>query len=205
MIVAISGWRKSGKDTAASFLIEDLKFERLAFADLLKVMVADQYNIDLKFLHKQDLKEKPLLHYPVNPQDEFSRMVTNFLDKEMAVVDGVKYWTPRAMAILEGSVKRSVDPQYWVSKAVFTAKPSGFYVISDLRYKSEANQLKAFGEKHGHKVFLLRVNRFDTCESTDPSERDLDDFDGFDLVIENRSSLDDFKNSVLGAVAHTLL
>ena len=59
------------------------------------------------------------------------------------------------------------------------------YVISDVRYKSE---MKALKDKFGSNVTSVRVERFDSCDSTDPSERDLDDYE-FDRVLSNRGSL----------------
>jgi hypothetical protein len=69
------------------------------------------------------------------------------------------------------------------------------YVISDARYKNEINSLKATGAN----VITLRINRFDTSPSNDPSERDLDNFE-FDSVISNRGTLDDLYLAVASSL-----
>lgn len=211
-IVALSGWKRSGKDTAARYLIETLGYKRFGFADILKEMVAEQYAIPLEWLHNEEFKELPLSKFPVDTTDRFAGVIHDFMDgefKEIKIEEGdecsfVKCWTPRALAILEGSVKRSVNSQYWVQRVVDqiikewheSAGEVGKFVITDLRYQSEAGQLrKAFGEQ----LTTVRINRFEDCESTDPSERDLDDYD-FDKFIDNTLTLEDLFSNVEKAV-----
>jgi hypothetical protein len=47
---------------------------------------------------------------------------------------------------------------------------------------------------------LIRINRFDEPPSDDPSERDLDDYRWFDAVVENRGSLEEYKEKILNFV-----
>ena len=194
-VFAISGWKQSGKDTSANYLVKEYGFKRFGFADVLKDMVAEQYGIPREHCDSSDFKEKAILTMPVETKDAFGKIIHTFMQKEFRDQNGIKYgsgdtnsvlyWTPRALCILEGSIKRSATSNYWVSKVVSEIKKSeGNYVISDLRYKSEVEQLKkAFGED----LTLVRVNRFKDTEATDPSERDLDDYD-FDVYIDNYES-----------------
>ncbi len=227
-LIAISGWVKSGKDTAANMLISDYGFKRVAFADPLKETVAEQFDISLPSLHTQEGKEKPILSMPVDPRDAYSKMIAEFLVKEFRTQDGRQcdhgiyfggtrfmgigddnnfvqlYWTGRALCILEGSSKRSVIPNYWVRQAIIEAKQKGYdkVVISDLRYKNELSSLREYLDPGDHMV-SVRVNRFDTSPSNDPSERDLDD-GKFDFVIENRSTMANFLKEVSKVAEHTL-
>lgn len=215
-VIAISGWAKSGKDTAALHLINKFGATRVAFADILKQMTADQYKIDLESLHDQNRKESPLEQYPVNPKDGFSLNLAKFLYKEFRTINGHRaldfhidpsgafmgvldyfgnteqlYWTPRALAILEGSVKRTVDSSYWVQKAIdniYDQSNKDLFVIADLRYRSEVSQLRA---AFGKNLITVRVNRFDSTPSNDPSENDLNDAK-FDVIIENKGTLEEF-------------
>lgn len=197
MIISLSAWKKSGKDEASDFLVKKFNFKKISFANVLKDMVAEQYGIPRTSLDDQSLKEAPLFQYPVNPQDDFSKMVTNFLQKEFKKSEnGQLFWTPRALAILEGSVKRSVNSAYWTSRALNQIKPGDLAVISDLRYKSEATQIRAYADSIGQKSLLVRINRFDESPSSDPSERDLDDYQGFDEIIENRGTLNEYLSKI---------
>src|SRR5271165_2947097 len=81
-VVAISGWAKSGKDTAAKILISDYGFNRVAFADPLKNTVAEQYGFERQSLDDQSLKEAPVLTMQVEPRDPYTRMIAEFMHKE---------------------------------------------------------------------------------------------------------------------------
>lgn len=181
-IIALSGWRGSGKDMVALHLEQECGFHRMSFAGLLKDMVANDYELERVWLDDRELKEAALLQYPVEPKDAFTAAIAGLLDKEFAHVNGSRYWTPRAICILEGSVKRSVNPNFWVDYVAQKMIPGQHYVISDVRYKNELHRLQ---EKFPGKVTSVRIERFDTIASTDPSERDLDD-EQFDYVIDNR-------------------
>lgn len=207
IVIAVSGWKQSGKDLSANFLVNKYGFKRLAFADALKVNVSQQYDIPLEWLHSDVFKEKPIIDYPVVPKDLFAKMITDFMYREFrsengekfdsieyndngAMVgiglDGVRYplfHTPRSLAILEGSTKRSVDSSYWVRRAFKSVDTNGLYVLSDVRYESEISILrKSLGP--GDTIVTIRINRFETIDSTDPSERNLDRF-RFDHYVNN--------------------
>lgn len=197
MIVCLSAWKRSGKDGAADILVNEFKFNKVSFANVLKDMVAEQYGIPRESLDNQDLKEQPLFQYPAVPSDDFSRKMIEFMGKELKLDgNGNLYWTPRSLAILEGSVKRSVTSKYWTGRALSLIKPGDLAVIADLRYKSEVEQVQKYAQSIGEKSLIIRINRFDESPSTDASERDMDDFEGFDYVVENRGSLEEFQDKI---------
>lgn len=216
-IIAISAWAKSGKDTAAERLISNFNFKRIAFADPLKVNVARDFDIELADTHDQSKKEKPILSMRVDPKDDFSKNVCEFMIKEFRFEDGARpeafiyekgsfygtrgsgypepvYWNIRALCILEGSTKRTADSDYWVSRAIKKAPDGGQYVVADLRYKSELSALKMALNPEDN-LITVRINRFLTTESSDPSERDLDNAE-FDIVINNKGTLEEFLSKV---------
>jgi hypothetical protein len=203
-VVALSGWKRSGKDMVANHLIEKHGFKRLAFADTLKEMTAEQYGVPLNSFYDQVAKECPLPQYPVNPRDDFSQTIASYMVREFKTNDGITptraaivdsaffgvvgdreyplFFTPRALLILEGSVKRSVSTTYWVDRTLAKMQNDEHYVIPDLRYRSEIEAMEsALG-----KVACVRIERWDTTDSVDPSERDLDDYP-FKFKIHNRN------------------
>jgi len=226
IVLALSGWKGSGKDTLAETLIKDHKYIRFSFADVLKEMVAKQYGIPVSVCHTPETKEAPLFQFPVESEDNFTLMLHNFMIKEFRSSSGeiptkientddgtrglildnkgvfVRYapvfWTPRALCILEGSVKRSVSSEYWVEQVVSQIDkktkedPLAKFVITDMRYQSEVGQLSyAFGEN----LVTCRINRFSKSPSSDPSERDLDDY-SMDFQVDNKGTLSAFNNEV---------
>lgn len=201
MIVAFSGWKKSGKDTASDLLVNDFRFKKVSFATPLKDMVCNLYNIPRNYLDDQSLKEFPLSQYPANPQDKYSDMIIDFLQKEFKKDEkGVLCWTPRALAILEGSTKRSVSSSFWVQQALSQIEIDTLAVIADMRYKSEARQVREYANRIGVKSLIIRVNRFDTSPSVDPSERDMDDYNDFDSIVENKGTLEEFQEKIANLI-----
>lgn len=215
-ILAISGFKRSGKDTVANYLVNN-GYTRAAFADVLKDMVSAEYNVPRSHCDDPEFKEKPILILPVIPKDDFTLMIARMMFREFRTESGHPpmdynidpsgaflgvlgreakqlYWTPRALCILKGSSNRAVDSGFWVDRTINVIKKSKIdpynaekFVISDLRYRSEVEQLRQAFSKD---LITVRVNRFDDCQSQDPSERDLDNHT-FDVVIDNKGSLDE--------------
>jgi len=220
-VIAISGYKRSGKDTSAEILVKDHNFMRVAFADILKDMVAKEYGIPREHCDDPKFKEAPIVHLPVTPKDEFSLMLCKFMVREFRDINGHMpieayidpsgaflgimgrhaaqlYWTPRALCILKGSTNRAVTSQFWteqvinkITKVMNSDSPGNVchgFVISDLRYRSEVEQLRlAFGKD----LITVRVNR-SVNASLDPSEIDLDNHK-FDVVIDNTGTIEDLK------------
>lgn len=191
-ILAISGWKRSGKDATAEYLIKNFGAERIAFADPLKELVGNLFGLYRSQIDSPESKEAPLLNMPVQTKDAFTGMIHDFMSGELrdelgrSYGNSDKYWSPRALCILLGSTLRAADPDFWVKKAVAKTQPGGLYVISDCRYKNEIEALK----KTGATVVSVRINRFENSPSNDPSERDLDNYT-FDHVISNTGTLEE--------------
>lgn len=220
-IIALSGWRGSGKDTIADYLANNYGYKRIAFADKLKDMTAQQYDVPRNYFDNIDYKEKALEQYPIVPKDLFALNLSSLMLEEfrglrgervknyeidasgafMGVIKGFRrpgrvqlYHTPRSLIILEGSVKRSVNPNYWVNKTIEDINNSkGNVVITDLRYKNEAKLLEStFSNKE---LKLIRIERFESPSSSDSSEVDLNEWK-FKYNINNKSNLEDLYKEV---------
>lgn len=188
-VFALSGWRGSGKDTVADFLVQEYGFTKLSFAKPLKDEVAATYNIPRQWLDDPVAKEAALTQYPVIPTDAFSSDIQKRLEVELKG----GFWTPRALCILEGTAKRAVYANYWVKRVVdiVVGLPDTNFVISDMRYRSEADTLKLFIPS----IRTVRIDRFDSIATDDPSERDLDVYK-FDYKLDNRKSVEQLYNQV---------
>lgn len=188
-VFALSGWRQSGKDTTADFLVQEYGFTKLSFAKPLKDLVSQTYNIPRSWLDDPAAKEAPLAQYPVIATDSFSATMQERLHTELAG----GFWTPRALCILEGTTKRAVHANYWVRRVaeMVLGLPDCDFVISDMRYQSEADTLKMLIPN----IKLVRISRFDSIETQDPSERDLDTYK-FDYTLQNRKSVDELYNAI---------
>lgn len=188
-VLALSGWRFSGKDTTADFLVQEFGFTKLSFAARLKDMVARDYRIPREWMDDPLKKEVPLEQYPVIATDASSAAMQQNLHVEL----NSGYWTPRALCIHEGTAKRAVHSNYWVRQVaeVISSIPDQDFVISDLRYKSEADTLRLLLPE----IQLIRITRFDSILTNDPSERDLDNYT-FDWRISNRGTPEELYTSI---------
>lgn len=188
-LIAISGWKGAGKDTAGVHLMLEYGYRPISFAYELKNMVSQLYGVDRLWMDDRTKKDAPLSHMPAIPTDAFSRTIHDILRDELAS----GYWTPRALCILEGSVKRSVHANYWVKKVIDTIlADTNNYVITDMRYANEADTLKLFIPS----TLTLRIERPGHIITTqDASERDLDNY-RFDKILTNGSTIPDFHRNI---------
>jgi hypothetical protein len=65
LILLISGWAHSGKDSVAKILVETYDFQKYAFADPIKQKVAEDEGIPLEWCYDQKKKAEAL---PSNPE-----------------------------------------------------------------------------------------------------------------------------------------
>jgi len=184
LILSLSAWKTSGKDTLADYLVSEYGFKKISFAAKLKDMVAQQYTVPREFMDSPTHKEMPLTHLPVIPSDKTTERLHEMLSMELRS----GFWTPRALCILEGSVKRAVHPNYWVRSAVseIAQYAGGNFVITDMRYKTEADTVNIMYPENK----VIRIERYDSSPTTDPSERDMDDY-RFDYTINNKGTKED--------------
>lgn len=191
-LLTFSGFRGSGKDRAVNYLGINYLYQRLAFADILKEHVSKMYNIPMNLLLDSKYKETPLLNLPVNTTDSFVKTIHELLKDEFVTYENRLFWTPRALLILEGSIKRSVDSNYWINKVIDKIKNTDsnlqLFAVSDLRYKNEYFKLK---KEFGDNMVSIRINRYDSVNTNDPSENDLNDHE-FDYVIDNKGTIEEF-------------
>lgn len=157
----------------------EFRLIRVGFADSIKEAVSVIYNIPLPALSDSKLKEE----------------VISYLGK-----------SPRTILQEVGTKLRELDPDIWVKSALGKggkkfieahreAKISRFdeiqprgLVISDVRYKNEAEHLKSIG---GILIRIERPGREKLAEDNakHASEVDLDNFTGWDYTLQNDQGL----------------
>lgn len=170
MLIGISGKIGSGKDTLAELIIKnDPSFVQKRFADKLKEIV--------------------MILGGVSHEDAYSQEGKNKFVKEFGMTIGQMQQT------LGTEVFGAWDEETWI-KALFSGygsdqgsrKPN--WVISDVRFKNEADRIKLHGG------ILIRLNG-DPAKVRENSNRDLnhasetslDEYPHFDYVYNNDISL----------------
>ena len=173
MIIGISGKKRSGKDTIAQILVEEFGFTRIGFADIIRACV---YTLDpiislsgLRLQHLVDTNGwEATKDFP-----EVRRLMQKFgteIGREL------------------------IDPQIWIELTMSGIKASADIVISDVRFKNEAEEIKFQGGQ------VWRVNRT-TGDNYDihRSETDLDEWT-FDEYIPNHGTIEDLKKEVRAVI-----
>ena len=128
MIIGLSGYARSGKDTVAKYLVESHGFKRVAFADAIRNMLLD-----------------------VNPYIGFgpsNSSHTTLADLVAAVGwEGAKehYEVRRLLQDLGVSARQYIGEDVWIKAALRTPSSGENIVITDVRFTNEADAIKKLG------------------------------------------------------------
>lgn len=176
-LIGLSGWATSGKDSVADVLTRLYGYERVSFADNLKAFVKD-----------------------VNPivQVEVDHNTVGYVRKTGSAALVERYGDTEAkknkeyrrlLQAVGTKARQYFGEDVWVD-AAFRSLEDGQYVISDCRFKNEAQAIKDRGG------LVLRVMRPGVNAVNDHiSEHDLDEW-AFDGFVMNDGSLLDLEGEV---------
>lgn len=178
-VVALSGWRGTGKSTVAKYLVQQHHYTCMGLADKLKKDVQAKYDLIWSDLHTQTGKARLLKQYPLSQSELGTLGIDNLVREELSR----GFWTPRALMIFEAAIARTVYQNYWVNhliNSIHLTSTGEAVVIDDLRYKFEMSRLR---EHFGEQLITIRLNRFESIDTQDPSEHDLDGAE-FDYILD---------------------
>ncbi len=169
MIIGLSGYAQTGKDTVAQHLVEHYGFTRIAFADAIRDAL---YALD------------PIVSdYPAIPGVRLSWIV------DRSGWESVKQESPYVRRMLQrfGTevARNQWGEDFWVNLAMSKANGIANVVIADVRFPNEYDAIKANGGQ------VWRVNKFNHQPANDhPSEIALDGHQ-FDWSIPNYGTHED--------------
>lgn len=171
-LIGFCGYAQSGKDTAASFLVEQ-GFKRLAFADILRQSL---YNLN-----------------PIVVQGRRVQEIVDVVSWDVAKVD-----FPEIRELLQRmgtEVGRELyGENFWVDRVMSQVKSTGDYVITDVRFPNEEAAVHQAGGK------VLRIVRDGVgAVNAHVSDTGVDSLN-IDGAILNTGSLEEFKAQVLAQV-----
>lgn len=187
MIVGIGVNYQVGKDTAAAALCRDLGYRKQAFADPLRELaqIADPMITPMTGSVNVNIGHGRLLWTVKGVGwDEAKRMFPE---------------VRRFLQDLGVGARRVIGEDVWVN-ALFNrvASPDERVVIPDVRFRNEAEAVKARGG------FLIRIDRPGHHGDSHESERDLDGWTDWDLVVSNSGSLVELEAHVVDVVRQEL-
>lgn len=168
MLIGLSGYAQSGKDTAANALRE-LGYERIAFADVLRSAV-----------------------YALNPLLPDGRRVQDVVDEMGWDRAKVNFTEVRTLLQRMGTEvgRNLLGDNIWVDTALANLSEAGRYVVTDCRFPNEAEAIRSRGGR------VYRVTRPGVTKANDhPSETSLDNYD-FDGILINDGTVESFYKEV---------
>jgi len=130
MIIALTGYQGSGKDTLADYIGRGHKFTRLAFADQLGSLTRLKYRIHPRYFR-----------HPA--KDEY--------------IDPKSGLTPRQAMIETAKFFRKYDEDYFIHRVEFGMQDKKRVLITDLRFPNELKFINSLRDKY--KVYVVKVNR----------------------------------------------
>ena len=168
MIIGLSGKAQAGKDTVAAILVEDYGSTRLAFADVIKAAV-----------------------YMLDPIISLSGLRLQHLVDTNGWEAAKQFPEVRRLLQVFGTEvgREMIDPQIWIELTMNGIKASGNFVISDVRFRNEAEEIKYQGGQ------VWRITRAVNEINFHRSETELDSWN-FDQYIPNNGTVEELRNEV---------
>ena len=168
-VILIKGAKRSGKDTTADIMLRLMQCysaTRLSFAEPMKEIMADTFDISLSELDALKNQQEPM-----NYGFEIDR--------------GVREHTSNFRQILQRfgteAMKKQFGDDVW-AELLYNKIHSDITIVSDWRFKSELEYLKSKDDVKVITVEVVRVGQIN--KDTHISERDLDDVK-CDFKLEN--------------------
>ena len=177
MIIGISGKAGSGKDTAAKMLEvlyanPDIPYEDFAnkryqnFADIQIVHFADS------------LKETAQVLFRIGEWE------TNTQEGKKTTINWIGKTVRELLQEVGQGLRDAVDPNLWIKALFANTEDWSNYIIADVRYP---NEIYAIKKRNG---VLIRIDRNSAGAGDHSSEIALDDYNDWDVHIENNGSLE---------------
>lgn len=204
ILIGLVAPKMSGKDTAANYLCSSYSFRKYNFADPLKSGIGQIFGLTYEQLNG-DEKETIDPYWGVTPRELFQKIGTELFQFELPkIINKFKdfdrnFWVKCFEKwYMKQEEEYKINRTYWSNGAfenmlkdlpsnIFDiTKPNFRIVISDVRFKHEANKLKEMG------AILIKIKR-NTKEndySLHTSEIEINDIN-CDYEVENNDSLID--------------
>lgn len=173
MIIGLSGYAQTGKDTIANYLIKNYGFTRVAFADPIREAV---YKLNPK-INIADMRGVSL-----------ATAVDSLGWETVKVESEDARWLLQRMGTEVG--REIFGDNFWVDQAMKKAVGHDKVVITDVRYPNELEAIL------GHSGTVWRVIKDDTgAVNRHASESALDGYD-FEYIIFNNDTIESLYESV---------
>lgn len=172
MLIALSGFKGSGKDYVGQILVDDYDFYAVAFADPIKRHVMEIFGLNTTA--EYDTFKRDVLTWGLNDCKVKGRQVVREIGMLMRSYDEQQF--VRQVAC------------FWeqVLSGITSVTPRRRIVITDLRFQNELDWVRSFGG------VAVRIERDGTESDGHVTEQRL----SIDMVIDNNSSREEVKQQL---------
>lgn len=166
MIIGLTGYAQSGKDTVANILVEKYGYQRVAFADPIRALL-----------------------YEANPMLKEGYRVQGLVDSYGW--DKVKVDYPEARRLLQDlgvGARKIFGDMFWVQQALSQVNLESKYVITDVRYPNEAKAIRKYDNSQIWRIKRIGIKAVNAHVSESAMEGEK-----VDQIFVNSGTIDDLK------------
>lgn len=135
ILIGLMGYKQSGKDTCADYLVKNYGFKKYAFAEPLKQVCKIMFQLETRQLEDMEWKEKIDLRWNMTPRQIMQKVGTDMVRNVL----GENFWIQN----IDMRIKKDQEEKV---------------VVSDVRFKNEAEWIK---QHHGVLVRIVDDTRHD--------------------------------------------
>jgi hypothetical protein len=169
MIIGLTGYAQSGKDTVANILVERYGFTRVAFADKIR-----------EYLYETNPMYDSIMGEPLFVKAKVDRDGWEEAKKSPHI---------RRLLQTSGVAARKVfGENFWVQQALRQVHFEGNYVITDVRFTNEADAIKKYDDAQIWRIKRLGVE----AVNSHISEHEMDGYK-VDQIFVNNTTVDDLE------------
>ena len=184
-LIGFCGAAGAGKDTA-SFLLSLLGYQKIAFADALKI-------------EAYDLILNPTEEYRTRVKEELGINLPLSLDiaeadfEKVDIINRRKVELRRLLQWHGTEFRRAQDKDYWINKVREKVR-KGLWAVSDVRFQNEVTMIR----EEGGQVWMI-AGRDDGYTPTHASETDWKNTK-FDAIFDNAGSVTDLQTAIYNRI-----
>jgi hypothetical protein len=207
MILGISGRARAGKDTLADLFVKDFGFIRVSFADSLKEICSQAFDIKLSNFYDDTLKDKKWDSPVILTENIANNLLELIQSKGISINEsqkelfrkeavGFSFTSPRDLLQRVGTdlCRKTIDDQIWINIFINKiSKSEGFYVSADVRFKNEREAIAKLGGKN---ILIVRPDLPDITLNSHESEILGCDTYMIDVTVINDSTVNILKDEV---------
>jgi hypothetical protein len=169
MIIGLIGYKGSGKDVMADYLVSHYNFEKMAFADPLKDICRFLFDLSETQLTDRKLKEQKIEFWSLSPREILQKVGTDLFRKHF----DAEFW----VKLMENKISQKLEKN-----------PNLNIVCSDVRFQNEANLILKLGGK------IVYIDRFNCPNDSHESEQVV--ISTIDYKICNKATLQEYYEKI---------